>query len=202
MEVIGLARDINNWGVTGLSATATIRQKSCAFSGHRPQKLPWRYDEAATACIALKGILTQQISTLAERGVVHFLTGAAEGTDLYAAEAVLKLRESNPAVKLGCILPCREQAEKWPIESKRRYHAILDQADVIVYVSQSYHKNCMLERNRFMVDFASVLIAAYNGEPRGGTAATLRYARRQGRELYIIDPVTGETSHEAGKVLL
>ena len=93
------------------------------------------------------------------------------------------------------MLPCREQADKWSVSSRDLYHSILEQADSIVYVSRKYHKNCMLERNRFLVKHASTLLAVYNGERRGGTAATMRYAQRMGREIIVIDPITRLISH-------
>ena len=73
---------------------------------------------------------------------------------------------------------------------EHRYHSILDRADSIVYVSRTYYKNCMLDRNRFLVDHAAALLAVYNGERRGGTAATLRYAQKMSREIIVIDPIT------------
>ena len=48
----------------------------------------------------------------------------------------------------------------------------------------------MLERNRFLVDHASTLLAVYNGERRGGTASAMRYAQKIGREIIVIDPAT------------
>ena len=56
----------------------------------------------------------------------------------------------------------------------------------------------MLERNRFLVSYASVVLAVYNGERRGGTAATVRYARKLGRELFTIDPTELTVTHERG----
>ncbi len=54
----------------------------------------------------------------------------------------------------------------------------------------------MLDRNRFLVERASTLLAVYNGERRGGTAATVRYAQKMGREIIVIDPITRLISHE------
>ena len=48
----------------------------------------------------------------------------------------------------------------------------------------------MLDRNRFLVDHAATLLAVYNGERRGGTAAAVRYAQKMGREIIMIDPLT------------
>ena len=46
-----------------------------------------------------------------------------------------------------------------------------------------------------MVEHASTLLAVYNGEQRGGTAATVRYAQKMGREIIVIDPITRLISH-------
>ena len=163
-----------------------------AFTGHRPRKFPWRYDELDPRCVALKAVLTEQITALADAGITQFLSGMAEGTDVWSALSVLALQEKNPKVKLHCILPCREQADKWAASSQALYRSILEQADSVVYVSRSYHKNCMLERNHFLVDHAAALLAVYNGERRGGTAATVRYAQKMGREIIVIDPIRVE----------
>jgi len=174
-----------------------MNRHACAFTGHRPQKLPWRYDETAEGCARLREALASRIAELAESGVTDYLTGMAQGTDTVCAEIVLALREKNPALKLHCILPCVEQADKWTASARERYRSILERADSVVYVSRDYHKNCMLERNRFLVDHASALLAVYNGERRGGTAATVRYAKKAGREIFIIDPSTLAAVHEA-----
>ena len=170
-------------------------KNAAAFTGHRPQKFPWRYHEADPRCVALKAVLAEQIAALANAGVTQFLSGMAEGTDVWSALSVLTLQEKNPKVKLHCILPCREQADKWTASSQTLYRSILERADSVVYVSRAYHKNCMLERNRFLVDHASILLAVYNGEWRGGTAATMRYAQKLGREIIVIDPLTRLISH-------
>lgn len=75
------------------------------------------------------------------------------------------------------------------------YRSILERADSVVYVSRDYHKNCMLERNRFMVEHASTLLAVYNGVRRSGTGATVNYARKMGREIIVIDPITRLITH-------
>lgn len=168
----------------------------CAFTGHRPKKFPWRYDETDERCVRLKEAIAAQIEQMVERGVTGFLSGMAEGTDHWTAQAVLAHRDKNPALKLHCILLHKGQADKWSVAAREQYRSILERADSIVYVSRDYHKDCMLERNRFLVDHSSFLLAVYNGEYRGGTAATLRYARKTGRGIVILDPATGSISTE------
>ncbi|WP_300749355.1 SLOG family protein [uncultured Oscillibacter sp.] len=167
-----------------------LMNKACAFTGHRPSKLPWRYNETDSRCVALKMVLTEQITALIEAGVTQFLSGMAEGTDIFCSEIVLALREKNPKIKLHCILPCTAQAEKWSVSSQELYRSILGRADSVVYVSRDYHEKCILDRNRFLVEHAATLLAVYNGEQRGGTAATIRYAQKMSREIMVINPIT------------
>lgn len=173
-------------------------ERACAFTGHRPRKFPWGYDELDARCVSLKSALTEQIEQLAMNGVTQFLSGMAEGVDTWAALAVLALRDKNAALKLHCILPCREQAEQWGAPAQDLYRSILEQADSVVYVNRDYRKDCMLERNRFLVEHSDILLAVYNGERRGGTAATIRYARKAGREVWIMDPETHLVTREEG----
>lgn len=163
-------------------------EKSCAFTGHRPQKLPWGYDETDAGCVKLKEALAAKIAELADAGTTDFLSGMAEGADTWAALAVLALREKNPALKLHCVLPCKGQADRWTASARALYFSILKRADTVTYVSEDYRRDCMLERNRYLVNHAARLLAVYNGERRGGTAMTVRYAQKMGREILIIDP--------------
>lgn len=160
-------------------------ERCCAFTGHRPKKFPWGYDESDARCAALKKELAAQIAKLVEAGYTDFLSGMAEGTDTWAALAVLALKKENPALKLHCILPCEGQAGQWSASAREIYDSILEQADSVVYVSRKYSKDCMLRRNRYLVDHAACLLAVYNGESRGGTAMTVRYAQKLRREIIL-----------------
>ena len=162
--------------------------KCCAFTGHRPHKLPWRYNEVDERCVVLKSALAEQIAALDKAGITDFYSGGADGVDCWAALIVLELREKNPALKLHLILPHEGQADSWNDSAQERYRSILEQADSVEYVSREYYEGCMLERNHPLVEAAGVLLAVYNGERRGGTAATVRYARKLGRKIIVLNP--------------
>lgn len=162
-------------------------ERCCAFTGHRPKKFPWGYDKTDTRCVALKKALADQITKLVEAGYTDFFSGMAEGADTWAALIVLQLKKENPALRLHCILPCERQADQWSASARELYFSILEQADDIVYVSREYSKGCMLRRNRYLVEHAACLLAVYNGERRGGTAMTVRYAQKLGRKIIIIE---------------
>ena len=163
-------------------------EAACAFTGHRPKSFPWGYDENAPSCVLLKEVLASQISALAEQGVTDFLSGMAQGVDLWCAQIVLDLRKKNPALKLHAILPCEGQERKWTASAQEHYRSILAQANEGIYVGQEYSRNCMLKRNRYLVDHSSILLAVYNGTYQSGTGMTVRYAQRLKREIIIIDP--------------
>lgn len=165
---------------------------TCAFTGHRPHKFPWRYNEADSRCVALKAALAEQITALSEAGVTDFYSGGADGVDCWAALIVLKQRKEASTLKLHLILPHEGQADKWSDTAQERYHSILEQANSVEYVSREYYNGCMLDRNRRLVEAAGTLLAIYNGERRGGTAATVRYARKLGREIIYLDPISLE----------
>lgn len=63
------------------------------------------------------------------------------------------------------------------------------------YVSRAYYDGCMIDRNHRMVEAAGILLAVYNGARRSGTGATVNYARKLGREIIVIDPITLDVTH-------
>lgn len=81
-------------------------RNTCAFTGHRPEKLPWRRGETDEGCKRLKRALYNQIVRYANAGVTDYLSGMAEGVDTWAAQSVLLLRRQSSSIRLHCILPC------------------------------------------------------------------------------------------------
>ena len=148
-----------------------MNQSACAFTGHRPCKFPWKANESDPRCVALKAVLKEEIAA-------------------WASLILLSLREKNPALRLHCVLPHEGQADKWDDFARDRYRFILEQADSVEYVSRAYYDGCMIDRNHRMVEAAGILLAVYNGARRSGTGATVNYARKLGREIIVIDPIT------------
>jgi len=177
-----------------------LKKHSCAFTGHRPHRFPWKDNEADPRCAALKAALAEQIASLVEAGVTDYYNGGADGVDCWASLIVLSLREKNTALRLHCILPHEGQADKWSDSARERYHAILKQADSVDYISREYYDGCMIDQNHRLVESAGLLLAVYNGVRRSGTGATVNYARKMGREIILIDHTTQDVTHEGGKV--
>lgn len=163
------------------------KEKICCFTGHRPDKLPWGEDEADPRCLRLKESVARAVEEAYVSGIRHFISGMARGCDLYCAEAVLELREAEGDILLECARPCETQADSWPAAERERYNAILDRCNFETLVQHHYDRFCMIRRNRYMVDRSGMLIAVYNGAPKGGTFQTLAYAMKKGLTIHTID---------------
>ena len=168
-----------------------LRRHRCCFTGHRPERLGMPEMEVLFG-------LKEEIRTAITDGFQTFISGMARGVDLWAAEIVLDLREKNPALKLRCVLPYGGQADRWSDSARERYHSILKQADSVDYVSRQYYDGCMIDRNHRLVESAGLLLAVFSGVRRSGTGATVNYARKLGREIIVIDPLTRSVTHEGG----
>lgn len=166
------------------------RRYTCCFTGHRPKTLFLYEEEEAVFCK-----IRNAVEDAVAEGFTDFLCGGCVGGDFLFADAVILARGMHPEkdIQLCMCLPCRDQAEKWSRRDRDRYSAYLQVADRVVCLSEKYDSSCMLRRNRYMVDRSSLLIAAFNGTP-GGTAYTLRYARRNGlRVVNLLETPAPET---------
>lgn len=163
--------------------------QACAFTGYRPEKLPFGSDETHPDCEKLKQRIYCETLRLTREGVSVFIVGAARGIDTYAAEIVLELRHTLPErqIELWVAVPYERQASAWCRADQIRYEKILYEADRVEQISTAYTRGCLLKRNRWMVDHATHLIAVYDGLS-GGTQYTVNYARQRRLHITIIEP--------------
>ncbi len=167
-----------------------LNSKTCCFSGHRPKSLPWGFDEQDERCVKMKGKLKEEIIKAIKSGYDTFLCGMALGFDMIVAEMILELKENDSFkhIKLIGALPCKNQERLWKEGEKFRYHNLLAKLDGTRCIYDNYvGAKCMLERNKFMVNNSSLLIALFNGTS-GGTEKTIRYAQKQGIDIVLIVP--------------
>jgi Uncharacterized protein conserved in bacteria len=149
-----------------------LKAKSAAFTGHRSFE-KGRLDQ-------VKNDLCGAIRLAYSKGFRNFYCGMARGFDLLAAETVCQMKTEFPDIELTAVVPCPEQCDKFPQRDKFLYAKMLNKADHIVTISHAYYKRCFLDRNDYMIEHASLLIAYYKEGKRGGTAYTIAKARHNG----------------------
>ena len=173
--------------------TNTVRRhsppgaKRCAFTGYRPQKMPFGFNESDPRCIDFKRRVKETIQALYDMGYRHFISGGALGMDMFAAEAVLELRAQHPDMILEMVSPFDDQAARWSPELRVRHDRLFAQADVTIATGLAYTRSALFRRNHYLVDNADLLLAAYDGQP-GGTAMTCDLARRYDVPIMKIKP--------------
>ena len=148
------------------------RTVSAAFTGHR------FYDFSQRVFIQER--LTSAISEAYDHGIRNFISGFALGIDLMAAQLVQSLKCNLPGISLTAAIPFEGQAERYNIYDKRVYRRLLELADKVIVLSDYYYPRCFLDRDEFMVENASYLIAYYDGREKGGTYYTVKKARARG----------------------
>ncbi len=146
------------------------RSTTVAFTGHRSYR--GEADEALYATIR----------RLYEAGFTSFMSGMASGFDLAAAEAVVRLREELPALRLVAVVPYAKQTSRYGVGERLRYQELLVAADERIILSELFYKGCFQVRNRYLVEHAAALVAWYNGTT-GGTQHTFLMALHRGLQI-------------------
>ena len=147
-----------------------------AFSGHRTYR-----GEVAEELRALVG-------GLYDEGFRRFLCGMAWGFDLAAGEAVAELKQRCSDVELVAVVPYEGFRGLFHGKDGEQYYRVLAAADEVVVVSECEPKVAFRMRNDFLADNASCVVAWFNGVGRGGTAYTVKRARRRGVRVENLFP--------------
>ncbi len=157
-----------------------LKKHRCCFTGHRPSKLGMTERQ-------LRPLLEDAIRQAIGDGFTTYITGMAQGTDLIAAEIVLRLQEQDPRLKLICALPHPGFGLHWGGGWTERFKSVLARADLERTICPSFSYASYQTRNEWMVNHSSLVIAVFNGEA-GGTRNTLEYARKRNVPCRIIQP--------------
>ena len=170
--------------------------QSCCITGYRPYRFCFSPDGLRPEQV--QAALGRQMERLYADGCRTFVTGMCVGVDMWAAAEAVALRRRYGDVRLIAAVPFEGQEERWPAALKAEYHRLLAACDEVQVLferptTSESAADCYRRRNRWMVDRTDGVLAVYDmerAELRSGTAATVRYARRQLRPIRYIHPQT------------
>lgn len=148
--------------------------KACCVTGHR--NIP------ADQVEFVKDELRKLICTAIQDGFTRFLSGMAEGVDLYFAEIVVEMKKENTAITLEAAIPYRKRLEA----KDKNFQRLIKLCDNVHVSAEVYSKSTFMARNMYMVNESERVIAVHDGREGGGTAFTIRFAKQKSRELCVI----------------
>ncbi len=154
------------------------KEKTIFFTGHRPDVLGITKKDV---CARLKKAIDNAIAD----GFTTFISGMSPGIDRWAAEIVLKKRKKNKNIKLICILPYKDFGYVRSRFQNFRFHRILKKADYVHFTHITLSSDSFIIRDRFMADYSSKLIIAYNGK-NGSTKNILPYVTEKKLQIFNI----------------
>ncbi len=149
--------------------------KACCFTGHR--------DIPSALVEQLRNDIDFEIEKhYIIHGVTTFISGGAIGFDLLAAETVVQAKRRHPDIKLVFALPCADHSKKWSDADIAKLRVLSLYADEIVCLNESYHRGCMHQRNRYMLEHSAYCIS-YCKKSSGGTFYTLNLAKKMDKTI-------------------
>lgn len=157
-------------------------ETTCCFTGPRPPRLPMNGNEFSADIASLKVNIRSAVIDAYTEGFRFFMSGMAEGFDLFAAEIVLELKNKLSGIALVAVLPYSGAPKSHSSAINKRMAAVLEKADTVISLSEKYVPGCEHLRNKYMVDNSTRIIGYYNGIS-GGTAHCWNYASEKNLEL-------------------
>jgi len=196
------------------------RSRTICFTGHREISIADYRNNPHSRHLTVASVrlmLCRYISMAVESGYTTFISGLAEGTDLWAADYVLCHKRRNPDIRLIGVMPYLKHSKYFRPSYRETLKNIELRADLLLSTEMNpdmvYGSNAgenrspdlYRRRNYFMCDNSSAVIAFFDGANyRSGTAQTVSYAKRCGLPVYsfgtddvfaAIDRAGGEDIH-------
>ena len=127
------------------------------------------------------------VHDLCERGFTRFMCGMSWGFDLAAGRIVAEYKVDHPYVELVAVEPFDGFRQMFSGADAECYDSLLSVADERIVVSPKKESAYML-RNDFLVDNATIVVAWWDNLPAGGTAYTVKRARKSRVEVVNLYP--------------
>lgn len=162
-------------------------KRICAIIGHKSKDIP-QVKASSQLQNKLKELVTQEICGLISEGVLTYLCGMDDGTDLLCCEALLNLKRTYPDIFLECVIPFADQPRRWLAEDRDRYFQILEKCDNENMMQSEYTNDSYLKRNLYLATEADIILAISKLGRLNKAESTLRFAGPAGKELILIHP--------------
>lgn len=176
------------------------KSTALCFTGHREKNIPpynelYKYKNLTLE--ALKLLMSRYIDIAIECGYTSFISGFAEGFDLWAAHHVIKRKNDGAGISLIGAVPYLHHADRFSSISLALLKEAELHADELVLIcpnpdavysfspiSSNQSKTLYRDRNYFMADHSSAVIAFINENLKwSGTLQTLNYSKKNNLKI-------------------
>lgn len=160
-------------------------------TGHRPERLPGKYDIFNKENSVISDNIYKELKNIINENIdkeITLINGLALGIDQMFAIVCINLKSEYPNILIESAIPCLNHSDKWPnINDKKRWQYIVDNSDIVTYVSQNvYTSYCMIKRNEYMVNKSDLVIAFWDGIEKGGTYNAINQAKKKNKKVINI----------------
>jgi hypothetical protein len=183
-------------------------------TGHRPPRLcggyvigdvPWQRTPESGRVVeffrrSLEGIVVARLQqTKAGEFMIPLVaaSGMAQGADQLFCSVCLSL-----GIPYEAFVPYPAFSSQWPTNAQVEFQRLVSSAATVHYTVDAWYRGVETDRDRELVNWAnqesSLVLAAWDGGPDGGTYATLRRAGKRSIEVWSINPRTGDVSRHHG----
>ncbi len=169
------------------------RKKTICISGHREKSIIPYQNNYAYYDITIKTVrclLERYLDLAYLNGYDTFISGLAVGADLWGAEHIVNRRRQGMDMTFIGVMPYLHHADSFPKRYVDLLYKVEKEADKLILMSPNpdiTYRSCpsnenesrtlYRDRNYFMVDHSSAIIAFFNdGSYYSGTAQTVNYA--------------------------
>ncbi len=146
------------------------RKTRCCISGAAPSQLRRPVDD-------IKVDLENEILRAVKDGCTTFISGLAPGTEIWAGNIVVRLKDRFPDLKLIAVLPFPGFGDELEGIWREKFETLLARADLVKTVCPAYQEDAALLQLRWMLDHAARLLAVCGGS--GDSRNLFRLAREK-----------------------
>lgn len=150
----------------------------------------------------IKQCLKNHLLSKMEEGLEWVITSGQLGTELWASEVAIQLREEGYALKVGLLLPFTDYGEKWKEPNKQVLDKIKTEADFTEYSSkQTYFSPRQFQANQeFIIRNTDCCLLMYDPEYEGKASYLLeRIKQIQENRAYSCDMISFDTLEETAR---
>ncbi len=149
--------------------------KTCAIIGATPDEFEWGYDEEYMGAYDVKTKIAVSIYNSLLVGCTEFITSFYQGVEMWAAEAIAKMREGGSKIELTGVPDGDEQSNRWHPDIRDRYFNLIDACSSILDTDPV----------AYIASYAELIIVI--GEnPGKHAAAIIEKARENGAKIVHI----------------